>query len=68
MQSTEHASEGIHSGFETQGYTSSEVQNRSIINLTKRTEVLQKILKKKTDFHYIALLIGFGTSVFGDMK
>ena len=45
----------------SQGYTSSEVQNKSIINLTKRTEVLQKILKNKDglSLHCIAQRIGY---------
>ena len=40
-----HASEGIHPGIEIQGQTSSEIQNKSISDPTKTTDILQNLLK-----------------------
>ena len=41
-----HASEGIHPGIEIQGQASSEIQNKSISDPTKTTDILQNLFKK----------------------
>ena len=47
----------IHSGFVTQVQISREVQNRGIIGHTKKTDVLQKIKKKKLiDLNFMNVL------------
>ena len=47
MQVTEHANEGIHPSFETQGRRHQKFRNSGISGTTRRTPVLQKIQFKK---------------------